>query len=237
MGCNLGKGSQADETDDKGSKRSATSPQTPPPEILGERKQRDENISNRNNHVADAMDKAVDRFVEEKEKTTQQFSDPVIEFVPENEVKEIEAAATKIQATFRGYKVRKETEKVARKESNREAHTETNMKEDDDQPKNTSSEQDELADLDLNDPNLSKAACVIQATFRGHRVRKSPIHQAEGESTGKDETTRESSLQSAQQDEEDVPDEIKDLDLNDPDLAKAAVKIQSTFRGYKTRNK
>lgn len=31
--------------------------------------------------------------------------------------------------------------------------------------------------------------------------------------------------------------DIKDMDLNDPDLAKAAVKIQATFRGYKTRAK
>lgn len=31
--------------------------------------------------------------------------------------------------------------------------------------------------------------------------------------------------------------DIKDMDLNDPDLAKAAVKIQATFRGYKTRSK
>ncbi|KAL1418393.1 hypothetical protein MTO96_000039 [Rhipicephalus appendiculatus] len=34
-----------------------------------------------------------------------------------------------------------------------------------------------------------------------------------------------------------LPDELKDMDLNDPDLAKAAVKIQATFRGYKTRAK
>lgn len=206
--------------------------------MLGERKQREENPSNQNNHVSDAVDKAHDRIVEESEKATQQFSDPVIEFVPENEVREIEAAATKIQATFRGYKVRKETEKVlVRKESNREKYTESEMKEDDDQPKNAPSEQDEVADIDLNDPNLSKAACVIQATFRGHRVRKSPVQQFQEEPKGEDETLRKCSDEPQPNEDPDVPDEIKDLDLNDPDLAKAAVKIQSTFRSYKTRNK
>jgi hypothetical protein len=31
---------------------------------------------------------------------------------------------------------------------------------------------DELADIDLNDPDLNKAATKIQASFRGHKVRK-----------------------------------------------------------------
>lgn len=31
---------------------------------------------------------------------------------------------------------------------------------------------DELADIDLTDPELHKAATKIQASFRGHKVRK-----------------------------------------------------------------
>ena len=31
---------------------------------------------------------------------------------------------------------------------------------------------DELADIDLTDPELNKAATKIQASFRGHKVRK-----------------------------------------------------------------
>jgi hypothetical protein len=34
---------------------------------------------------------------------------------------------------------------------------------------------DELADLDLSDPDLNKAATKIQASFRGHKVRKEVI--------------------------------------------------------------
>lgn len=34
---------------------------------------------------------------------------------------------------------------------------------------------DELADIDLNDPDLNKAATKIQASFRGHKVRKEVI--------------------------------------------------------------
>jgi hypothetical protein len=34
---------------------------------------------------------------------------------------------------------------------------------------------DELADIDLSDPDLNKAATKIQASFRGHKVRKEVI--------------------------------------------------------------
>lgn len=85
---------------------------------------------------------------------------------------------------------------------------------------------DNLADIDLSDPSLNQAASKIQATFRGHRERKSPLHQPTNQ-TGQQQEDKS----------EELPDELKDMDLNDPDLAKAAVKIQATFRGYKTRNK
>jgi hypothetical protein len=34
---------------------------------------------------------------------------------------------------------------------------------------------DELADIDLTDPDLNKAATKIQASFRGHKVRKEVV--------------------------------------------------------------
>jgi hypothetical protein len=40
---------------------------------------------------------------------------------------------------------------------------------------------DELADIDLNDPDLNKAATKIQASFRGHKVRKE-VTPKDGES-------------------------------------------------------
>ncbi|KAM7315085.1 hypothetical protein ISCGN_004868 [Ixodes scapularis] len=213
----------------------------------------------------------------------------------ETEEKQAEEAATKIQATFRAYKVRKEVrqgnsatgsdvnladeaEQAAMKEADELAdidlkdpslnqaasviqatfrghrvrksplHQPKEKGMDEDQPEDqeldakkfedAGEELPDLADIDLKDPSLNQAASVIQATFRGHRVRKSPLHQPKEK--GMDEDQPEDQELDAKKFEdagEELPDEIKDMDLNDPDLAKAAVKIQATFRGYKTRAK
>ncbi|KAL1444185.1 hypothetical protein MTO96_045634, partial [Rhipicephalus appendiculatus] len=91
----------------------------------------------------------------------------------------------------------------------------------------------QLADIDLSDPSLNQAASKIQATFRGHRVRKSPQHQPKEHGDQQEGEARDQADDASKE----LPDELKDMDLNDPDLAKAAVKIQATFRGYKTRAK
>ncbi|XP_076325315.1 uncharacterized protein LOC143233221 isoform X2 [Tachypleus tridentatus] len=67
---------------------------------------------------------------------------------------EEEKAATKIQASFRGFKARKEVHK---------------MKNDDSSQKVNGHKEDSF---DPDDPQLSKAATKIQASFRGHKVRK-----------------------------------------------------------------
>ncbi|KAK8769297.1 hypothetical protein V5799_014231 [Amblyomma americanum] len=100
-------------------------------------------------------------------------------------------------------------------------------------------DEENLADIDLADPSLNQAASKIQATFRGHRVRKSPLHQPKDQADEADHQQQKQQQGEAkyqQDDAKELPDELKDMDLNDPDLAKAAVKIQATFRGYKTRN-
>ncbi|CAL4118278.1 unnamed protein product, partial [Meganyctiphanes norvegica] len=74
-------------------------------------------------------------------------------------------------------------------------------------------------DIDLNDPEVAKAASKIQAGFRGHQVRK--------------ENKDKQPISQAQQDE----DDIADIDLTDPDLADAALKIQAGFRGHLVRKK
>lgn len=96
-------------------------------------------------------------------------------------------------------------------------------------------EEENLADIDLTDPSLNQAASKIQATFRGHKVRKSPLHQPKEH--GDQQQQEGKAGEQADDASKELPDELKDMDLNDPDLAKAAVKIQATFRGYKTRAK
>ena len=91
------------------------------------------------------------------------------------EDKDVQDAATKIQAAFKGHKVR-----LAKKH-----------KPDDDLP-------------DLNDRGIQDAATKIQAAFKGHKVRKA-------------------------KQEEDLPD------LKDKDVQNAATKIQAAFKGHKVR--
>lgn len=69
-------------------------------------------------------------------------------------------AATRIQATFRGHLARKLA-----------AEGGSSLKDDKDLQEITKKVAEEL-DIDLNDPELNKAATKIQASFRGHRVRK-----------------------------------------------------------------
>ncbi|PSN33866.1 hypothetical protein C0J52_25024, partial [Blattella germanica] len=84
----------------------------------------------------------------------------------------------------------------------------------------TQGDDDELADIDLNDPELHKAASKIQATFRRRVVPTDDIPA--NVTTSRSNRTPEQQ----KQDEED----IADIDLGDPDLQKAASKIQATFR-------
>ncbi|KAG8300403.1 hypothetical protein J6590_077257 [Homalodisca vitripennis] len=63
---------------------------------------------------------------------------------------------TKIQASFRGHKVRKQAEEDKLSSQMEKAKV----------------EEEEVLDIDLTDPELNKAATKIQASFRGHKVRK-----------------------------------------------------------------
>jgi len=85
---------------------------------------------------------------------------------------------------------------------------------------------DEIADIDLTDPGLTTAATRIQAQFRGHIVRK----QAEKTKDEEDVTKRISQLKASAHD-----DDLDNIDLSDPELNKAATKIQASFRGHKVR--
>lgn len=87
-------------------------------------------------------------------------------------------------------------------------------------------EEEEEVDIDLNDPDVATAALKIQAGFRGLQDRQKVKALKEGQGQ-----TQEAPPGSQQEEEE---EEI-DIDLNDPEVAKAAEKIQAGFKGMKTR--
>lgn len=69
---------------------------------------------------------------------------------------------------------------------------------------------------------LCHAATRIQATFRGHLARKVANEGALKDEKDLQEITKK------------VAEEL-DIDLSDPELNKAATKIQASFRGHKAR--
>ncbi|KAK7590663.1 hypothetical protein V9T40_002276 [Parthenolecanium corni] len=81
----------------------------------------------------------------------------------EAEIEELTNAATKIQASFRGHLTRKNQ----KCKNDQEALTE--------ELKRLDTKEAEEVDIDLSDPDLNKAATKIQASFRGHRVRKEVV--------------------------------------------------------------
>ncbi|XP_073811166.1 IQ calmodulin-binding domain containing protein igloo isoform X2 [Musca autumnalis] len=127
-------------------------------------------------------------------------------------------AATKIQAVFRGHKVRatmKKSETQTPSSNNIPASGAAAATE------NEPTKEELEAEFDPNDKELCSAALKIQATFRGHLTRKL-VAKDTPEDVDIQEITKK------------VAEEL-DIDLSDPELNKAATKIQASFRGHKTR--
>ncbi|XP_049525420.1 obscurin [Dermacentor silvarum] len=233
MGCNLGKGSQPDDSDVR-DKSNATSPQTPPPGMLADRMADGAAMVNKacNDVQHVYREKALENHHDHQDPESAEDEQQPNHQRPgsEEDAQAAAEAATKIQATFRAYKVRKEV----RLGGSSAGGSEANLSQSHADPAMKEPEEENLADIDLTDPSLNQAASKIQATFRGHRVRKSPLHEPKNPGDKEQEGEAKDQVDDA---DKELPDELKDMDLNDPDLAKAAVKIQATFRGYKTRAK
>jgi len=96
--------------------------------------------------------------------------------------------------------------------------------------------EEEEVDIDLEDPEVQQAAVKIQAGFRRHLTSKqgaSDTVAADGtapggssDAAGQGETSSQQGAPPAEEEEE------VDIDLNDPDVADAAAKIQAGFRRH-----
>ncbi|CAH0381039.1 unnamed protein product [Bemisia tabaci] len=84
------------------------------------------------------------------------------------------------------------------------------------------------------DKELTDAATKIQASFRGHMARKQVQDDKPEGDGGKEAEELSSQLEKLDANKE-LDQELLDIDLTDPDLHKAATKIQASFRGHKVR--
>ncbi|GLV42681.1 igloo [Carabus blaptoides fortunei] len=123
------------------------------------------------------------------------------------EQEEEEAAATKIQAVFRGHQTRQTMKQADNKQTAEPEPTRQQLE----------------AEFRADDAELCKAATTIQNSFRNHlKTKQGDGKDGEPGASGKKENKEEQ-------------EEELDIDLTDPDLNKAATKIQASFRGHKVR--
>lgn len=158
---------------------------------------------------------------------------------------ETEKAALKIQAGFKGYQTRKEIaakKEESQKQTEEEKPAEAEKPAESEQPADSEkpAESKPEDDIDLNDPEVEKAAVKIQAGFKGFKTRQEikAKQQSEGEGTEtKEAEAGESKTEEAPAEGEEAKTEGEavDIDLNDPEVLQAATKIQAGFKGYKTR--
>ena len=139
--------------------------------------------------------------------------------LPDLNDKDVQDAATKIQAAFKGHKVRKQGQmasEVKKATVFKGHHIRKSRK------PNTN-----IDDLpDLNDKDVQDAATKIQAAFKGHKTRKGQMASEVKKATVFKGPRH---VRKAKPVDEDLPD------LNDKEVQDAATKIQAAFKGHKTR--
>ncbi|XP_017787933.1 PREDICTED: neuromodulin isoform X1 [Habropoda laboriosa] len=133
--------------------------------------------------------------------------------------KDREEAATRIQAAFRGHHARKSMKET--ESSTKQTGTKSNS-----EPTKEQLQEEFRAD----DKELCEAATKIQASFRGHMSRKE-----QAASLAKSAENAVENVVSQAEEAKKALNELGDIDLTDPDLHKAATKIQASFRGHKVR--
>ncbi|XP_033210405.1 neuromodulin [Belonocnema kinseyi] len=132
-----------------------------------------------------------------------------------------EVAATRIQAAFRGHHARKSMK-----------DTETSTKQSESKSDSEPTLEQLQEEFRSDDKELSDAATKIQASFRGHMSRKEGAIGAVAKTA---EDFVENAANKIEKTMDDAVNELEGIDLSDPDLHKAATKIQASFRGHKVR--
>lgn len=159
--------------------------------------------------------------VDEQEKKQEESSEPKEEDEEEaKDEKDREEAATRIQAAFRGHHARKSMKET--ESSTKQTGTKSNS-----EPTKEQLQEEFRAD----DKELCEAATKIQATFRDHMSRKEQAASLAKSA----ENFVENAASKVEDKVQDTVNELEGIDLTDPDLHKAATKIQASFRGHKVR--
>ncbi|XP_046752202.1 cilia- and flagella-associated protein 91 isoform X2 [Diprion similis] len=139
--------------------------------------------------------------------------------------KDKDEAATRIQAAFRGHHARKSMKEP-------ESGTRQPQSQNDAEP----TQEQLLEEFRADDKELCNAATKIQASFRGHMSRKEQqVVTAASAAIKPIEQFVEKTADKIDQKVNDALNELESIDLTDPDLHKAATKIQASFRGHKVR--
>lgn len=133
---------------------------------------------------------------------------------------DVEKAAVKIQAGFKGFKARQEIKDLKSQASLDVVLAEIHH------------ENETEIDIDLEDPDVEKAAIKIQASFKRHLSKEKKLGEEPKKSVGDKEGTSGGAPKGSQEEEEEV-----DIDLNDPDVAVAAEKIQAGFKKHMMKKK
>ena len=184
-----------------------------------------------------------------RKKTTEKDDVQVLDIEEEIEIDledpEVDAAALKIQSSFKGRKARAEVSQM-RKERRAEPQKTTMLAPNMNQggggssviencnkmmSKGKEKEAIDDIDIDMEDPEVDAAALKIQASFKGKKAR-TEVAQLKKE---KAETQLVGEKLEEKKDKMGNEDVI-DIDLTDPEVDAAALKIQSSFKGKKARD-